>query len=167
MTLPEDDVEVFKIYQTWLNTTQLRFNFDNEEWWLRFTKLWIFADKIGSTSLKNNTVDAIVLTIRCNPHLTRASPNAVAYTYEHTSDRSPLIDILIKHFIIKARQEHVSADDLESYPHRFLSEVAFNTVVYVPDSTYWKSSVEYHRECIQGCCKGKPSGKANEHTSRD
>ena len=168
VSLPEDDVGTFRIYQTWLNTTQLRYNFDHVEWWLCFAKLWVLADKIRSTALRNRTVDAICATVRLSPDLHWASPQAVCYTFDNTSSDSPLRTLIVYHAYYNAKKSP-SSSDLEVYPMAFLSRLTYHTLrnaqIYTGTLTdnIAKSfeSPRYHLECSDKCCTVTSSKKTS------
>ena len=140
VSLPEDDVGTFKIYQTWLNTTQLRYNFDQVESWLCFAKLWVFADKIGSNALKNETIDAICLTVKKNPHLDWASPQAVCYTFDNTSSISPLRNLVVNH-AYHAAENSPPPSELENYPVAFVSRLTSCFLAHVKKCPNWEKSL--------------------------
>ena len=168
VSLPEDDVETFKIYQTWLNTTQLRYNFDHVEWWLCFAQLWVFADKIGSTALKNKTIDAICATVRDNCHLDWASPRAVCYTFDNTSTGSHLRWLVVCHAFVTTRKD-ITRNDLEIYPMAFLSRLTSYALRNIPISQETLTSSiakifdgpRYHLECSDKCCTGTSDNDAS------
>lgn len=151
-------MEVFKIYQTFLNTTRLHYNFDDEEWWLCFAKLWVFADKIGSPSLKKHTLQAMVNTMKDNPSLPCASPRAVAYTMDKTCLGSPLGMALVRHFLVQAGTL-VSMPKLDEYPQVFVSEMLQHLLNHAQRCRMWRHNfdpetvwTEPDGECTGSCC---------------
>ncbi|KAL8792219.1 MAG: hypothetical protein Q9195_005175 [Heterodermia aff. obscurata] len=139
VSLPEDDVETFKIYQTWLHTKKLRYNFDHVEWWLCFAKLWVFADKMGSTSLQNDTIDAICATIRQNDTLPWASPSAVCFIFDNTSTGCPIRKLVLYHAYRTAR-EPPTHFELEDYHVGFLSRLTSLFLQHTEKCTKWDDS---------------------------
>ena len=174
VSLPDDEVETFKIYQTWLNTLQLRYNFDHEEWWLCFAKIWVFADKIGSPTLKNRTVDALCATINSNDRLDWPSPRAVYYTFDNTSSDSPLRKLAVN-YAYCMHKGSLSPSQLEEYPIAFvcgLTSYLLRHVQYCGLSCdSWGSlnedlvenfeSCQYHIDCSDKCCTVTSSKKTS------
>ena len=62
ISLLEDDVQLFRTYQTLPDPRKLRYNFDSKDCWLHLTELWIFADKVCSSGLKKKSVDSLFKT---------------------------------------------------------------------------------------------------------
>lgn len=158
VSLPGDDVETFKIYQTFLTTTRLRYNFDGEEWWMCFAKLWVFAHKIGSPSLKKHTMQAMVNTMTNNASLPCASPQAVAYTLDKTCLSSPLGMALIKHFLVQAGTTDW-IPKLEEYPQVFVIEMLQHLLNHARRCKMWRYIfdpetiwTEPDSECTRSCC---------------
>ena len=162
-------MKTFKIYLTWLNTTQLRYNFDDVEWWLCFAQLWVFADKIGSTSLKNKTIDAICATIKQNRDLAWASPHAVCYTFDNTSSDCLLRHLVVLHAYHNPVRNMSSVSNLEHYPVAFLSRL---TSMLFRNPQRWDSegkfnnsvkrnfeATRYHIECSDTCCSENSNKK--------
>lgn len=150
MSLPHDDVQIFNIYQTWLNTGELRYNFDDEEWWMHLAKLWVFADKICSPQLRNKTTDAFFNVVAQNCDLQFAEAQTVHYVWENTMPGSYLRRILVRFFFYIGRYPEV----LSLYPHEFLSVSlgrAMDKVNLVPKGNLPKSSL-YHQNCSEPCC---------------
>lgn len=168
VSLPEDDVETFKIYHAWLNTMQLRYNFDHVEWWLCFAKLWVFADKIGSIALKNRTADAICVTVKHNRSLDWASPRAVCYTFDNTSSDSPLRKLVVYHAFLSAWRRPLLSE-LENYPVAFVSRLASRLFMHAQECREWDAEIDsletkfegprYHLECSDDCCNGTSNKK--------
>ena len=148
VSLPEDDVGTFKIYQTWLNTAQLRYNFDHVEWWLCFAKLWVFADKIGSNDFKDRTVDAICATVKNNPNLNWASAPAVCYTFDNTSSDSPLRDLVVGHAYHTVEKIPRSSSELENYPIAFVSRLTSCFLAHFKKVPDWKKSLTASRTSL-------------------
>ncbi|KAL8691745.1 MAG: hypothetical protein Q9218_003094 [Villophora microphyllina] len=119
VSLPDDDVQIFKIYQIWLNLKELRCNFDDgEDWWLHLAKLWIFADKIGSPKFKNEIIDAFfeVYDGVDDKDLLFADPDVVHFVYDNTTQESPLRKLFI-HFSL-----HFDYNGgMVAYPHEFIA----------------------------------------------
>lgn len=164
VTLPNYGVEVFKIYQSWLNTMQVRYNFDDgENWWVRFVKLWTFADNIGSTTLKNTIAEAIQATICQNSSIRCPSPKIVTYTYDQTSDDSPLRELLVRMFL---HRSYCYEPKLEDYPADFVRKLAGFLLTHARNcSRYCGRAKGYteeipftviHRDCTSKCCKEGP-----------
>ncbi|KAG6988932.1 hypothetical protein G7Y79_00067g095470 [Physcia stellaris] len=158
ISLPEYEVETFKIYQTFLTTTRLRYNFDHEEWWLCFAKLWVFAHRIGSPSLKKHTLQAMVNTMTRNPSLPCASPRAVAYTLDNACLSSPLGMALIKHFLVQAGTPDC-IPPLEEYPQAFVSEMLQHMLNHARRCRMWQHNFDPETiwnepdvECTGSCC---------------
>jgi len=153
MSLPEDDVQIFRIYQTWLNTGQLRYNFDKEECWLHLGKLWIFADKICSTRLMNKTVDAFFEVVTKNSDLPFADPETVNYVFGKTMPGSPLRRMFVRIFL--SYGYILDDDEMNAYPREFLatalrkamSKTKIMLSVAPPVTEY------YHEDCCGPCCK--------------
>ena len=168
VSLPEDDVETFKIYQTWLNTMQLRYNFDHVEWWLCFAKLWVLADKIGSTALKNRTVDAICATIKHNPKLDWVSSHAVCYTFDNTSWDSPLRILVVSHALITSKKSPHN-HELEDYPMTYVSSIAWYLLRHAQSRGSWETQIDkiekevegrlFHEDCSDDCCRATSKKK--------
>jgi len=152
MSLPEDDVQIFGIYQTWLNTDQLRYNFDEEECWLHLGKLWIFADKICSPRLKNKTVDALFEVVTKNSEVPFAEPETVDYVYGETMQGSVLRMIFIRIFLYLGHAE----DDhkMHSYPQQFLAIALRMAMSRLNRKSPWALpvSARYHQDCCEPCC---------------
>ena len=161
LSLPDDDVEAFKTYQMWLNTTQFRYNFDHVEWWLCFAKLWILGDKIRSIGLMNTTVDAICATIERNDDLDWASPRTACYIFDN-SKTSPLAKLVVQHAYYTPRESpHTS--QLAKYPSAFLAQLTSVFLVHARLCPYNNrlggltpatlQGPRYHLECSNDCCK--------------
>lgn len=143
VSLPEDDVDTFKIYQTWLTTTQLRYNFDDGDWWLCFTKLWVFADKIGAVTLRNKVMDAMLDTVKKHPETPRASPHAVIYMYETMSGDCPVLTVFLTHFLSSTTtRKDFTWRELRAYPSAFLAGLAFLLIQHGQDVEKWPSVVK-------------------------
>lgn len=161
LSMPEDDVDIFRIYQTWLNTGDLRYNFDGEIWWLRLARLWIFADKVSSHRLKNRTIDSFFDIVDKNKNMVFADAWITHYIFEHTSPLSPLRRLLSRLFF------HLkpSRDDLASYPPVFLAEVlgrarfhepTWSAVAKVQSALVQKHRrSDLHMDCSLECCAKK------------
>ena len=162
ISLPDDDVQIFKIYQTWLNKGELRYNFDDEEWWLRLAKLWIFADKIRSIRLKNKTIDAFFDIINDNEEITFADTKTVHFVYENTAWDSPLRRIFVRFYLHLTPLEEPPS----LYPQEFLAAVVSKVLHY---ESVWRPtrmgqdlrilgrrSEAFHEDCAEDCCKSKP-----------
>ncbi|KAL8967397.1 MAG: hypothetical protein Q9183_002937 [Haloplaca sp. 2 TL-2023] len=139
ISLPEDDVHTFRIYQTWLITGELRYNFDDEGLWLTLSKLWIFADKICSPRFENRIIDAIfdILAENDNENLPVASADTVHYVYDHTVKGSRLRRLFTRCFIQLAPQNK----RLVAYPSEFLAAV-ISRLRY--DTASWDSVKRAH-----------------------
>jgi len=153
MSLPEDDIQIFRVYQTWLNTGQLRYNFDEEECWLHLGKLWIFADKIRSPRLKNTTVDAIFEVVTKNSDISFAEPETVDFVFPETMPNPALRRMFVHLFL---HLGHIPKHaNMELYPQPFLatalrkamSKTKIKLSVAPPVSAY------YHEDCCGPCCK--------------
>ncbi|KAL8868199.1 MAG: hypothetical protein Q9174_005145, partial [Haloplaca sp. 1 TL-2023] len=121
ISLPEDYVQTFRVYQTWLQTGELRYNFDEEGLWLTLGKLWIFADKMCSPRFGNRIVDAIFDTLAQNKNESVPVPDVdtVHYIYDNTVKKSKLRRIFTRVFIMLAPTNAC----LTAYPIEFLAEV--------------------------------------------
>ena len=166
ISLPEDHVQTFRIYQTWLLTGELRYNFDDEGLWLTLARLWIFADKICSPRFENSIVDAFfdILTENDNESVPVASADAVHYVYDHTVHGSRLRRLFTRFFIQLAPKK----TRLVEYPTEFLAAIISRMR---SDTASWESlkrahglvaiqnqRFRYYNNEPQGC---HPSGNAN------
>ena len=151
MSLPDDEVHIFKVYEAWLNSKELRYNFDEEECWLHLAKLWIFADKICSFQLKNKVTDAFYDVVSQNKDLSFAKPDVVHFIYEHTSPNSSLRSIIcyLFYFTECCRATYIL------YPQEFLAwtlRTAMKTLNSKRSKTP-RGSEKYHEKCLEPCCK--------------
>ena len=159
-SLEEDEVPVFKVYQTWLNTHQLRYNFDSDEWWLHLSKLWIFADKIQASNFKNRVVDSFFSVFVGNLGLAFATADTVNYVYDNTTVVSYLRRLFIR-FYLHMFDHKI---DLARYPHEFILEALTkitkdggcrNQIRAMQGAMDTKRSPMYHEECLDPCCRNK------------
>lgn len=119
--LPDDDVRLFGVYQTWLNTNQLRYSFEHEQCWLHLAKLWIFADKICALKFRNKVVDAFFDVYISNAGKVKfASAHTVNYVYEHTAVNSSLRELFLGLFF---QMDH-DKPNMVPYPCFFLASIA-------------------------------------------
>lgn len=159
VSLPEDEVSVFKVYQTWLNAQELRYTFDHEDWWLHLSKLWIFADRMCAYQFSNKIVDAFFKVFFDNTELDFATPKVVNYVYENTASHSALRRIFVRFYLQLAYR----TIDLRSYPQEFLATVLRKLTADKGYERYFKatqsaiinkdSSHLYHSNCGKICCK--------------
>ena len=159
-SLEEDEVPVFKVYQTWLNTHELRYNFDSDDWWLHLSKLWIFADKIQASNFKNLIIDSFFNVFIANPGLTFATADTVSYVYDNTTSVSCLRRLFIRFYMHMVDHKI----DLTPYPHDFIIAALIkitkdkncrNQVKAMHGAIDAKRSYFYHDECLDPCCKSK------------
>ncbi|KAL8824096.1 MAG: hypothetical protein Q9191_005306 [Dirinaria sp. TL-2023a] len=165
VSLPEDEVSVFKVYQTWLNAQELRYTFDHEDWWLHLSKLWIFADRMCAYQFSNEIVDAFFKVFFDNTQLDFATPKVVDYVYENTASHSALRRIFVRFYLQLAYR----TIDLRSYPQEFLATVlrkltadkgyekyfkATQAAIINKDSShlYHQNCQLYHQNCSRMCC---------------
>lgn len=159
VSLPEDEVPVFKVYQTWLNAQELRYTFDHEDWWLHLAKLWIFADKVCAYQFSNKVVDAFFKVFFDNTKLNFATAKVVNHVYDHTSSQSVLRRIFVRFFLQMADKPI----DLRFYPQDFLASVLHKLTADKGYEKYFKAkqvaiihranSYVYHQNCLKACCK--------------
>ncbi len=153
MSLPEDDVQIFRIYRAWVYTGQLRYNFDEEECWLHLGKLWIFADKICSPRLKNKTLDAFFELITKNREVPFAKPETVDYVYGKTMPDSALRRIFVRLFLYLYSTS--GGDKMDLYPQEFLAMALRKAMfrIKTKSSGALPASSAYHEDCSGTCCK--------------
>jgi len=153
MSLPEDDVQIFRIYRAWVYTGQLRYNFDEEECWLHLGKLWIFADKICSPRLKNKTLDAFFELITKNREVPFPKPETVDYVYGKTMPDSALRRIFVRLFLYLYSTS--GADKMDLYPQEFLAMALRKAMfrIKTKSSGALPASSTYHEDCSETCCK--------------
>ena len=149
MSLPDDDVQIFRVYQSWLNTGELRYNFDNEDMWLHLAKLWIFADKICSTVLKNRTIDAFFDIVTKNSDISFANADTVRFVFEHTMPKCPLRRVFARLFLWLGD----CPKPLSAYPVEFL-EVPLKICMrlYPRQTSHPPDRRIYHEACLEPCC---------------
>lgn len=82
-------------------------------------------------------MQAMVNTMKNNPSLPCASPQAVAYTLEKTCLGSPLGMALVKHFLVQAGKRD-SIPKLEDYPHAFVSDLLQHMVYHAGRCRTWQ-----------------------------
>ena len=161
-SLEEDEVPVFKMYQTWLNTHQLRYNLDGDEWWLHLSKLWVFADKIQASGFKNRVVDSFFSVFVANLGLTFATADTVTYVHDNTTVVSYFRRLFIR-FYLHMFDPKI---DMTPYPLEFISQVlkkitmnegCRNQIRAMNGVMDMKRSHFYHEECPDPCCKNRKS----------
>lgn len=155
LSLPEDDVQIFRIYRAWVYTGQLQYNFDEEECWLHLGKLWIFADKVCSPRLKNKTLDAFFELVLNNSEVPFAKPETVGYVYDKTMPGSALRRIFVRLYL---HLGYTSGDKkMDMYPQEFLAialRKAMSRMKTMASGALPASSA-YHEECCGLCCKNR------------
>lgn len=155
--LPDDDVQVFKVYQTWLNTGSLRYIFDHEkeEWWLHLAKLWIFTDKIRSPRLRNRVTDAFFDIVARNgsnvdKNFAYAQAGTVDYVYSNTYRGSPLRMIFVELYLYLSP----SNTSMRRYHPEFLATTLKEAMTNKgPPRNKLPRSALYHMDCEDSCCK--------------
>ncbi|KAL2066676.1 hypothetical protein VTL71DRAFT_2748 [Oculimacula yallundae] len=114
--LDEETSEVFGRVVDWIYTGVLRCNKcthepqnHQEEDFMQYIKLWVFADKYMISGLSDSAVE---VWSRCHRKADQTQPlvEEIDYIYENCPEKSPLrdrvVDKALKHFLTKQNQDH-------------------------------------------------------------
>ena len=123
INLPNDDPEVFEIFENWLYGQRLDLEEDQAKSTPFILKLWVFGDKVQVPEFQNAVMEALkTRSTGSDPPLT---PSDIRFVYESTTDESPLrrliVDMAIWHYPIFDIIKDML--DQECYPKVFLSAV--------------------------------------------
>ncbi|KAF7188782.1 hypothetical protein HII31_09705 [Pseudocercospora fuligena] len=87
ITLPDEETEVFKLFQGWLYTRELPKESQNP-----LIKLWCFGDRRAVPLLQNEAIDAIR---EVNYNLKTQPDHMLRFVFDHTTSDAPLRSFLI------------------------------------------------------------------------
>lgn len=110
--LPDDDVEVFKIFESWLYTGSvgLMSNVAGHQP-SKLVKLYILADKIEIPAIQKETLET--LRERAVRNLDLCDPDTIHLAFENTPPGSPLRRLLVDVFAYNANPESWQEDFLQ------------------------------------------------------
>ena len=125
--MPEEDPKIFSIFQTWLYTSEVSFEFideiDSLEDKIQLAiDITIFGDRNGAAGFHNRGIELLVKVCeRVCP-----SPKLVRHAYEKMAAKAPLC--LCLHKVTSRSIEHESHREyffmyLDSFPYDFVKEV--------------------------------------------
>ena len=167
--LPEDDVEVFKDFETWLYTKKLLNVKKVTQKSLHLIKVFIFADKIRVLGLKNATLDKLRMRAT-KDHIAPATPDAIHYAWENTAAGSPLRRLLTDIFAYNVKPESAE-EDILAYPIEFIADVTIVNMRRLPIrlkdeiAPFEHDATSYHEhDSSCSCCSGSRGPETAEET---
>lgn len=119
ISLPEDDPDLFEDYVQWINTDVIcdqRYVSSGST--KRLVRLYILADKLGTTKLKNDCIDLIRATQ--HRHEVRHSGDSCMVAFEYTPAKSKLREYMIDSWVYWGPSK---SSELEEYPSELFHEV--------------------------------------------
>ncbi|KAI9696023.1 MAG: hypothetical protein M1836_005854 [Candelina mexicana] len=95
--LSDDSVDVFRSFFGWLYTQQFQPSDGQDLTISKLARIYVFADKIGATVLKNQIIDSINL-VHSRPKGELADNETIDHVFEHTPASSPLRQLLVDQY---------------------------------------------------------------------
>ena len=130
VNLPDDDVELFKIFVQWLYTQLIVLNDKQKNHYRVIIDLFILVNKLQCSELQNATLDFLYR--RFSETNTLYPPTDIYYVWENTTNNSSLRRYLVDLYVYDSQIDHV-VESQEHYPSEFMKEVLKGFVKRVPD----------------------------------
>lgn len=163
--LPEDDPNIFSIYQQWLYTSLVHTRYhvalstiDDE--YRTLVKAYILGEKVMDSNFKDSLADAIIEKLRS---LRKFDTSLTSLVFDNTPPASPLRRLWLDAYYIFGSSEWLNAslvDDDDAISPEFMAEFSryqmqFRTgsSVFGPDAIF--SSCTYHGHGIRPCHRQK------------
>ncbi|KAI9796507.1 MAG: hypothetical protein M1835_003841 [Candelina submexicana] len=131
VVLSDDSVDTFRSFYGWLYTQQLQPSNEQELTSSKLVKLYVLADKIGATMLKNQIIDSINL-IHSRPEAKLPSGETIDYLFEHTPANSPIQRLLIDRFAFNINPKIIDVACLSDRPVGFTAGIAMVNLRRMP-----------------------------------
>ena len=144
ISLPEDDVEVFKVFERWLYTEDFHCSTGTSNVYLHLAKVYCFGDKVGIRALKHGALDALRENV-LNANDVPIESDLTNFVWQNTVAQSSLRKLLVDLFTYRVAAEDVE-NDILAYPTEFIADV---TILNMKRLQYAEDVVPYEHDATQ------------------